>query len=78
METGVTEEKKASIEVSAVQEIMATPVAPVPRAIPAFVDSSRTAAPIVLSQVPPIAPSDARPVVDKASSIVESPLTEKK
>jgi len=31
-------------------------------------------APIILSQAPPIAPSDAKPVVDKPSSIVAPTL----
>ena len=74
----MTEEKKASIDVSTAKEIMATPVAPAPQAIPAFVDSSKTTAPIVLSQAPPMAPSDAKPSVDKPSSVVASPLSEKK
>ena len=36
-----------------------------PQAIQALVD-----APVVLSQAPPILPTDAKPVVDKASSVV--------
>ena len=63
MENCVTEEKKPTIEVPAVKETVATPAA---------------AAPVVLSQAPPVSPSDAKPVVDKASSVVESPLSEKK
>jgi len=74
MEKSLTEEKKTDIAVSAV----ATPVASVPQAIPAIVDSSKTAAPIVLSQAPPPPASDAKPVVDKASSVVAHPLPEKK
>ena len=74
----MTEEKKATIEVPAVKEISATTVVSAPQGIPAFVDSSKTAAPIVLSSAPPIAASDATPVVDKASTAVESPPTEKK
>jgi hypothetical protein len=73
-EKSLTEEKKADIAVAA----GATPVAAAPQAIPAFVDSSKTAAPVVLSQAPPPSPSDAKPVVDKASSVVASPLAEKK
>lgn len=38
-----------------------------PQAIPALVDPA--AAPVVLSQVPPIAPSAAKPIVDKPSSV---------
>jgi len=78
MEKNVTEEKKADIAVSAVQESVATPVAGTPQAIPAFVDSSKADAPIVLSQAPIVAPSDAKPAVDKASSVIAPPLAEKK
>ena len=50
-----------------------TNVAANPQAIPALVD-----APVVLSQAPPIAPSDAKPVVDKPSTIAAPTLGEKK
>ena len=69
----MTEEKKADIAVAAV----ATNVAAASQAIPAMVDA-KTAAPIVLSQAPPFVPSDAKPVVDKASSVVAHPFAEKK
>jgi hypothetical protein len=45
--------------------------------IPAIVDPSQ-AAPIVLSQTPPIAASDPKPAVDKPSSVVAPTLFEKK
>ena len=73
-EKSLAEEKKADIAVAA----GATPVAAAPQAIPAVVDSSKTAAAVVLSQAPPTALSDAQPVVDKASSVVAHPLPEKK
>ena len=68
------EEKKATIDVQALQETLATRGALAPQAIPAFVDSSTASAPIVLSQAPPISPSDAPPVVDKPSSVVAPSL----
>lgn len=74
----MTDEKKTDIPVSAVKESSATPVAGSPQAIPAIVDSSKTVGPIVLSQAPPPGPSDPKPVVDKPSSVVASPLAEKK
>jgi hypothetical protein len=67
MEKNVTEEKKADIAVSAVKE-----------GVPAIVDSSKADAPIILSQAPAFSPSDAKPVVDKPSSVVAPPLAEKK
>lgn len=70
----MTEDKKADLAVGA----GATPVAVAPQAIPAIVDSSKAATPIVLSQAPPFAASDAKPVVDQASSVVAHPLAEKK
>ncbi|MBI3857142.1 MAG: hypothetical protein HY293_15765 [Planctomycetes bacterium] len=65
----MTEEKKTGTE---------TPAAAAPQAIPAIVDSAKAAAPIVLSQAPQMTASDAKPVVDKASSVVASPLADKK
>jgi len=44
-----------------------------PQAIPALVD-----APVVLSQAPPIVPSDAKPVVDKPTTITAPTLLHKK
>jgi hypothetical protein len=48
-----------------------------PQAIPALV-AAPLAAPIVLSQAPPISPSDPKPVVDSPSTITAPTLTEKK
>jgi hypothetical protein len=73
MEKTMIEEKKATVEAPAIQ----TPVAAVPQAIPAIVDSTKTA-PVVLSQAPPMGIADPKPIVDKPSSVVASPLAELK
>ena len=52
-------------------------VAATPQAIPALV-AAPVAAPIVLSQASPTAPADAKPVVDKPSTITTPTLGEKK
>jgi hypothetical protein len=78
MEKSVTDEKKTDIPVPAVKESSAPQSAASPQAIPAIVDSSNAVGPIVLSQTPPAAPSEAKPVVDKPSSVVAPPLAEKK
>jgi len=44
-----------------------------PQAIPALADPSAVA-PIVLSQAPPISPSAAKPVKDKATTIIAPTL----
>ena len=64
-EKTLIEEKTTGLEL----QIAQTNTAANPQAIPALV-----AAPVVLSQVPPIAPSDAKPVVDKASTIAAPTL----
>lgn len=74
----MTEETKKDGAVPAAIGNVPVNVAASPQAIPAIVDSSKEAAPIVLSQAPPIAPSDAKPVVDKPSSVVASTLGEMK
>lgn len=68
----MTEEKKTIVEESAAKQ---TPAAP--QAIPAIVESTKEAAP-VLSQAPPLSPADAKPAVDKASSVVAPTLVDKK
>jgi hypothetical protein len=73
MEKPMSEEKKATIEVPAI----AAHVAAAPQAIPAMVDSTK-AAPIVLSQAPTMGIADAKPAVEKASSVVASPVPELK
>ncbi|HVR86289.1 MAG TPA: hypothetical protein VMU54_18345 [Planctomycetota bacterium] len=67
------EEKKATVAVPAI----ATPVPAAPQAIPAIVDSTN-ASPVVLSQAPPMGIADAKPAVDKPSSVVPSPFAELK
>ena len=70
LEKTLTEEKKPDVEVVTVQQT--------PQAIPGMIQSTKEAAPVVLSQAPPFSPSDPKPVVDKPSSIVDHPLGEKK
>jgi len=74
----VIEEKKTDVEVVALKPTMATHIPASPQGIPAVVESTKEAAPVVLSQAPPISPSEPKPVVDKASSIATHPLAEKK
>jgi hypothetical protein len=69
----LTEEKEIGVEPSAATMNFAA----APQAIPAMVDSA-AAAPLVLSQAPPVSPSEAKPTVDKPSSVVASPFAEMK
>lgn len=72
------EEKKMDVEVVAAGQSLATHIPASPQAIPAIVESTKEAAPVVLSQAPPTSPSDPKPVVDKASPVVAHPLDDKK
>ena len=74
----MTEEKKTDVEAGAAKQSKETHVSASPQAIPAIVESAKEAAPVVLSQTPPISPSEPKPVVDKPSSITTNPLGEKK
>ncbi len=78
LEKNLTEEKKTDVEGVAVKQTLATQIPANPQAIPALVESTKEAAPIVLSQAAPVSPSDPKPLVDKASSIASHPLNEKK
>ena len=78
LEKNLTEEKKTDVEVGAGKQTLATQLPASPQAIPAIVESTKEAAPIVLSQAPPISLSDPKPLVDKATSIASHPLDEKK
>ena len=78
LEKNLTEEKKTDIEVSAVKPAGATPIVAAPQATPAIVEPTKEAAPAVVSQAPPIPPSEPKPVVVQASSVVAAPLGEKK
>lgn len=72
------EEKKTDVDALAVKPAVSTQTPASPQAIPALVSSTKEDAAVVLSQAPPISPSEPKPAVDKASSISAHPLQEKK
>jgi hypothetical protein len=75
----MTDEKSTGIQAPVI-----APVEVMTQAIPAIVDANKPVVPaltpvaVTLSQAPPIAASDAKPIVDKAGSVVAPTLTEKK